>query len=120
MAPRFSSLPQRRGDIRPEHTPQPVRRSSTLAPAGSASVEARCTLSSVPRGAPAGPRLPRKSTALSQSRAALRVAAYMIGVMLANERNRHRLTQDELGRRAGIAQVDISQYGEWLRSTAGY
>lgn len=32
----------------------------------------------------------------------------MIGVMLANERNRHRLTQDELGRRAGIAQVDIS------------
>lgn len=33
----------------------------------------------------------------------------MIGVMLANERNRHRLTQDELGRRSGIAQVDISQ-----------
>lgn len=33
----------------------------------------------------------------------------MIGVMLANERNRHRLTQDELGRRASIAQVDISQ-----------
>src|SRR5437016_1564621 len=63
----------------------------------------------MPRGAPPGPRLPRKATALSKSRAALGVAAYMIGVTLANERHRHGLTQDELGRRTGIAQVDISQ-----------
>src|SRR5438034_52261 len=62
----------------------------------------------MPRGAPLGPRLPRRVTALGKSRAVLQVAAYMIGTMLNNERNRHGLTQDELGRRAGIAQEDIS------------
>lgn len=60
-------------------------------------------------GAPPGPRLPRKDTSLRRSREALELTAYMIGVMLCNERNRVKLTQEDLAAELGVQQVQISE-----------
>lgn len=43
-----------------------------------------------------------------RSHQTLEVAAYAIGVLVCNERNRAKLTQEDLGRDVGIVQVDIS------------
>ncbi len=56
----------------------------------------------------AGAHLPRKDTARKQSREALKVVAYMIGVMLCNERNRAKLTQEQLAQGIGVQQIQIS------------
>jgi len=43
-----------------------------------------------------------------RSRQSLEGVAHQIGVMVAIERNRRRLTQNELARAVGINQVDVS------------
>ena len=58
---------------------------------------------------PQGPMLPRKATAVRRSKELLGVAAFQIGVLVAVERNRCRLTQSDLGQDVGIDQVAISQ-----------
>lgn len=58
--------------------------------------------------APQGPMLPRKSTSLRHSKTSLEGVAYQVGVMLAVERNRWRLTQSDLAAAVGIDQVDVS------------
>lgn len=58
--------------------------------------------------APKGPILPRKSTALKRSRGSLESIAFQIGVLVAVERNRQRLTQYELATAIGVDQTDIS------------
>jgi ribosome-binding protein aMBF1 (putative translation factor) len=69
--------------------------------------------------APTGPRLPRKRTALARSRGALESIAFQIGTLVAVERNRSRLTQQELADRVDIRQIDIStlENGERLPRT---
>ena len=52
--------------------------------------------------------LPRKDTARAQSNASLRGVAYQIGVLIAIERNRLGLTQEQLGTAIGVHQVAIS------------
>src|SRR4051794_40973845 len=59
---------------------------------------------------PQGPRLPRKKTALSRARLGLESIAFQIGVIVAIQRNRLGLTQDELAGRVGnLGQEDISE-----------
>jgi transcriptional regulator with XRE-family HTH domain len=58
--------------------------------------------------APNGPILPRKSTALARSKGNLEAVAFQIGVIVAVERNRKRLTQTQLATTVGIDQVDVS------------
>lgn len=58
--------------------------------------------------APKGPILPRKSTALARAKAGLEAEAFQIGTILAVERNRKGMTQDQLASKVGIDQVDIS------------
>lgn len=55
-----------------------------------------------------GPRLPRKDTSLKRTRETLEGAAHQIGVLLAIERNRWRLTQEELAEELGVGQIAIS------------
>ena len=55
-----------------------------------------------------GPRLPRKDTSLKRTRETLEGAAHQIGVLLAIERNRWRLTQEELADELGVGQIAIS------------
>jgi transcriptional regulator with XRE-family HTH domain len=52
--------------------------------------------------------LPRKSTALARSRGALESVAFQIGTIVAVERNRKRMTQQELSEAVGIRQIDVS------------
>ena len=52
--------------------------------------------------------LPRKSTAMARHRASLESAAFQVGVIVAVERNRQRLTQTDLATRVGVDQIDIS------------
>jgi ribosome-binding protein aMBF1 (putative translation factor) len=52
--------------------------------------------------------LPRKSTALARSRGALKSVAFQIGTIVAVERNRKRMTQQELADAVKIRQVDVS------------
>jgi hypothetical protein len=56
-----------------------------------------------------GPRLPRKDTSLKRTRETLEGAAHQIGVLLAIERNRWRLTQEELADELGVGQITISR-----------
>lgn len=58
--------------------------------------------------APQGPILPRKSTALARSKGSIESVAFQIGVLVAVERNRQRLTQTELASSVGIGQTDVS------------
>lgn len=69
--------------------------------------------------APKGPMLPRKSTALARSREALKSVAFQIGTLVAVERNRRRMTQQELADKVGIRQIDVSslENGERLPGT---
>lgn len=69
--------------------------------------------------APKGPMLPRKSTALARSRGALVSVAFQIGTLVSVERNRHRMTQQDLAETVGIRQIDISsvENGERLPKT---
>jgi len=55
-----------------------------------------------------GPILPRKATALARSRGSLRSVAFQIGTLVAVERNRWRMTQQELADEVGIRQIDVS------------
>jgi transcriptional regulator with XRE-family HTH domain len=52
--------------------------------------------------------LPRKTTALARSRGALESVAFQIGTIVAVERNRRRMTQQELSEAVGIRQIDVS------------
>ena len=52
--------------------------------------------------------LPRKSTAIARSRGALQSVAFQIGTLVAVERNRRRMTQQELAGAVGIRQIDVS------------
>lgn len=52
--------------------------------------------------------LPRKRTALVRSRGTLESVAFQIGTLVAVERNRHRMTQQELADAVGIRQIDVS------------
>ena len=63
--------------------------------------------------------LPRKLTALARSRGALESVAFQIGVIVAVERNRRRMTQQEVADAAGAKQVDVSalENGERLPKT---
>jgi|tagenome__1003787_1003787.scaffolds.fasta_scaffold20684483_3 hypothetical protein len=58
--------------------------------------------------APQGPILPRKDTALARARQGLESTAFQIGVIVAIQRNRWVLTQDELADEVGIDQIDVS------------
>ena len=53
--------------------------------------------------------LPRKSTALLRSRGALQSVAFQIGTLVAVERNRKGMTQQELADAVGIRQIDVSR-----------
>ena len=53
--------------------------------------------------------LPRKATGLRRSRESLEGVAFQIGVLLAIERNRRRLTQWDLAEEVGMEQIDISR-----------
>ena len=59
-------------------------------------------------GAPPGPRLPRKSALRRRSREQLEGAAYLIGVLIAVQRNRLGLSQHDLARELGIGQPELS------------
>jgi len=63
--------------------------------------------------------LPRKSTALARSRGALISVAFQIGTLVSVERNRRRMTQQDLANAVGIRQIDISsvENGERLPKT---
>ncbi|HEY2715859.1 MAG TPA: helix-turn-helix domain-containing protein [Solirubrobacterales bacterium] len=69
--------------------------------------------------APKGPMLPRKSTALARSRGTLQSVAFQIGTIVAVERNRRRMTQDQLAQSVGARQIDVStlENGERLPKT---
>jgi len=54
-----------------------------------------------------GPRLPRKVTALRRARESLEGVAYQIGVLLAIQRNRRRITQWDLAAELGVEQITI-------------
>ncbi len=56
----------------------------------------------------AGPVLPRKQTALARSRSSLESVAFQIGVIVAVERNRNGLTQEDLADKVDLRQIDIS------------
>src|SRR5215211_5351066 len=56
-----------------------------------------------------GPFLPRKDTAISRSKEALYSAAWQIGIVVAIQRVRSDLIQDELAVKLGADQVHISQ-----------
>jgi predicted XRE-type DNA-binding protein len=58
--------------------------------------------------APNGPILPRKSTALARARQSIESVAFQVGVIVSIQRNRWRLTQDELAQALGVDQIDIS------------
>lgn len=60
------------------------------------------------RGAPAGPRLPRKGTATKRSRESIEGVAFQIGMMVAVQRNRWKLSQYDLAQRVGIDQIAVS------------
>lgn len=59
-------------------------------------------------GAPPGPRLPRKDTLRRRSREQLGGAAYLIGVLIAVQRNRLGLSQQDLANEIGIGQSELS------------
>jgi transcriptional regulator with XRE-family HTH domain len=63
--------------------------------------------------------LPRKTTALARSRGALESVAFQIGTIIAVERNRRRMTQQELAEAVGIKQIDVSgiENGEGVART---
>lgn len=61
------------------------------------------------KGAPTGPRLPRKGTAQKRSREAIEGLAFQIGVMVAIERNRWKMNQAELAAKVGTDQIVISR-----------
>jgi ribosome-binding protein aMBF1 (putative translation factor) len=69
--------------------------------------------------APKGPRLPRKSTGLVRSRDALKSVAFQVGTLVAVERNRRRMTQQDLADKVSIRQIDVStlENGERLPKT---
>jgi transcriptional regulator with XRE-family HTH domain len=52
--------------------------------------------------------MPRKTTALARSRGALESVAFQIGTIVAVERNRRKMTQQELAEAVGIRQIDVS------------
>jgi transcriptional regulator with XRE-family HTH domain len=56
---------------------------------------------------------------MARSRGALRSVAFQIGTLVAVERNRHRMTQQDLADRVGIRQIDVSslENGESLPRT---
>lgn len=56
-----------------------------------------------------GPFLPRKDTAISRSKDALYAAAWQIGIVVAIQRVRWDLTQEELAGVLGADQIHISQ-----------
>ena len=56
-----------------------------------------------------GPRLPRKATALRRAHETIEVVAYQIGVLLAIQRNRNKLTQEDLAAEVGVDQIDVSR-----------
>lgn len=58
---------------------------------------------------PKGPILPRKDTGEKHLREVLSSAAYQAGVLLAMQRHRHGLRQEELGKKAGLSQTEISR-----------
>jgi ribosome-binding protein aMBF1 (putative translation factor) len=66
-----------------------------------------------------GPILPRKATALARSRESLKSVAFQIGTLVAVERNRWRMTQQDLADKVGIRQIDVStlENGERLPKT---
>lgn len=66
--------------------------------------------------APKGPILPRKDSTAANARAALSNTAYQVGVLLAIQRNRVDLRQEDLGDQIGRTQSDISalERGEGL------
>lgn len=55
------------------------------------------------------PILPRKASALKQSRAALGAVAFQIGVLFAVERNRKKLTQYDFESATGVDQGYVSR-----------
>jgi hypothetical protein len=55
-----------------------------------------------------GPQVPRRDTSLRRSREELSIAAYMVGVLLCNQRVRYGLTQDDLSDELRIPQPEIS------------
>ncbi len=55
-----------------------------------------------------GPMLPRKNTAQAQLKNALAVAAFQAGLLVAIQRNRHGLRQEDLASQVGLKQEDIS------------
>jgi ribosome-binding protein aMBF1 (putative translation factor) len=66
--------------------------------------------------APKGPILPRKDSTAANARAALSNTAYQVGVLLAIQRNRVGLRQEDLADQIGRTQSDISalERGEGL------
>jgi len=58
--------------------------------------------------APRGPILPRKDITASQARAALANSAFQVGVLLAIQRNRVGMRQEDLGAEIGRTQSEIS------------
>jgi transcriptional regulator with XRE-family HTH domain len=58
--------------------------------------------------APKGPILPRKDSTAANARAALSNTAYQVGVLLAIQRNRVGLRQEDLADQIGRTQSDIS------------
>lgn len=58
--------------------------------------------------APNGPILPRKGTVQKNLKSALASGAFNAGLLIAVERNRYRLRQEDLAARVGIDQTDIS------------
>lgn len=58
---------------------------------------------------PTGPRLPRKNIALSQAKKSLDSAAYQIGVILAIQRHRAGLTEEEIAEALGTDNNAISE-----------
>jgi ribosome-binding protein aMBF1 (putative translation factor) len=58
--------------------------------------------------APRGPILPRRAQTASQARSALENSAYQVGVLLAIQRNRKRLRQEDLAAEIKRTSSDIS------------
>jgi ribosome-binding protein aMBF1 (putative translation factor) len=58
--------------------------------------------------APKGPILPRKDRTAAQARSAIENAAYQVGVLIAIQRNRWDLRQEDLADEVGCGQGDIS------------
>lgn len=56
----------------------------------------------------AGPILPRKATALARSRGALKSVAFQIGTIVSVERNRRKMTQQEVAGVAKVSQITVS------------